>query len=46
MDPESIYQELRVLIDNFEKELKQDELRKKVLSLIPVFHNLRRIGKS
>ncbi len=45
-DPESIRKELKNLIDNFEIELKRDDLRQKVLSLIPVFHHLRELGKS
>lgn len=34
------------LISNFEKELKKNDLREKVLSLIPVFKELRKIGSN
>lgn len=34
------------LLHNFESELGKDDLRRKVLSLIPVFHTLRTLGKS
>lgn len=37
---------ITVLIQNFEKELKNNDLRKKVLSLIPIFKSLRSIGSS
>lgn len=43
---ESIRKEIAKLIDNFAVELRGTELRKKVLALIPVFHNLRDLGKS
>ena len=45
-DPEIIRRKLKSLIDNFEKELKSKDLRRKVLSLVPVFHQLRELGKS
>jgi hypothetical protein len=45
-EPESIRSKLIALIENFESELKQKDLRKKVLALVPVFHNLRDLGKS
>lgn len=34
------------LIRNFETELQTDELRPKVLALIPIFHGLRELGKA
>ena len=37
---------LNNLIANFKKELVSDDLRTKVISLIPVFHQLREIGKA
>jgi len=43
---EAIRKELLDLIINFENELQSDDLRKKVLSLIPCFHNLRNLGRS
>jgi hypothetical protein len=44
--PESITKEITSLFENFKTELKGKDLRKKVLSLIPVFRNLRDLGKS
>ena len=46
LDPESIRKEVKNLISNFEEELKGKDLRQKVLSLVPVFHQLRELGKS
>lgn len=46
IDPESIRKKLKYLIDHFEEELKRKDLRQKVLSLVPVFQNLRWLGKS
>jgi hypothetical protein len=43
---EAIRKELLDLIINFENELQSDDLRNKVLSLIPCFHNLRDLGRS
>ena len=43
---EKIRKELQSLIINFESELKSDDLRKKVLALVPCFHQLRELGKS
>lgn len=45
-DSEAIRKRLKALIDNFESELTQKDLRGKVLALVPVFHNLRDLGKS
>lgn len=39
-------EELKTLLANFEREAGGENLRVKVLSLIPVFHKLREIGKS
>jgi hypothetical protein len=46
MKSEKIRKELQSLIINFENELKSDDLRKKVLALVPCFHQLRELGKS
>jgi hypothetical protein len=46
MKSEEIRKELQNLIINFENELKSDDLRKKVLALVPCFHQLRELGKS
>jgi hypothetical protein len=46
MKSEEIRKELQSLIINFENELKSDDLRKKVLVLVPCFHQLRELGKS
>ena len=46
MESEKIRKELESLICNFETELKSDNLRTKVLSLIPCFYHLRDLGKS
>jgi hypothetical protein len=45
-DPEKIRRKVEKLIFNFESELKKDELRPKVLALVPVFKNLRNLGKA
>jgi hypothetical protein len=46
MKSEEISKKLHDLLSNFEKELKSDSLRAKVLSLVPCFHHLRDLGKS
>ena len=46
VDIQKIRQELQNLIDNFANELQRKDLRKKVLSLVSVFHHLRELGKS
>jgi hypothetical protein len=46
MTSEEISKKLHDLLGNFEKELKSDSLRAKVLSLVPCFYNLRDLGKS
>lgn len=43
---EDIRREVQNLLANFEAELKNDNLRKKVLALVPVFRRLRDLGKS
>jgi len=45
-DPESLRKELLELIRNFETELKNDDLRRKVLALVPAHHILRDLGSS
>ena len=45
-DSEAIRKELVNLITNFEKELQSEDLREKVLALIPCYHHLRNLGKS
>lgn len=44
--PEVLRNSLLELIKNFEDELKRNDLRKKVLSLIPAHHILRDLGSS
>jgi hypothetical protein len=46
MKSEEISKKLHDLLGAFEKELKSDNLRAKVLSLVPCFYNLRDLGKS
>lgn len=46
MDSEKIRTQLQTLIMNFELELKSNNLREKVLALVPCFNNLRELGKS
>ncbi|VVE80350.1 DNA mismatch endonuclease Vsr [Pandoraea sputorum] len=45
-DPESLRKELIVLLTNFEAELKRDDLRGKVIALVPAHHGLRDLGSS
>lgn len=45
-DPESIRKELQTLISNFEAELKKEELRPKVLSLVQALGKFRVLGIS
>lgn len=45
-DPEIIRRKVETLIKNFESELRSGDLRSKVLALIPVFHELRHLGKT
>ena len=44
--PDRLRQELVDLLADFEKKLKQNDLRKKVLALVPAFHKLRDLGSS
>lgn len=46
MKSEKIRKKLQELIINFEQELTSDNLREKVLALIPCFNHLRELGKS
>ena len=46
MESEKIRKQLQQLISDFEEELRSDNLRKKVLALVPCFHHLRDLGKS
>ena len=46
LDPEAVRGKVEILIRNFEVELRSDELRGKVLSLVPIFHGLRNLGKA
>lgn len=46
IDPETIRRDIEVLVRNFERELRSDELRAKVLALVPIFHKLRDLGKA
>ena len=45
-DPETLRQELIALLVDFEKELKSDNLRAKVLALLPVHNLMRDLGSS
>lgn len=45
-DPETIHSELIELLNNFKETLERDDLREKVLALIPSFHKLRDLGSS
>lgn len=44
--PEVIRCQLEELIHNFKKHLRADNLREKVLALVPIFHGLRNLGKA
>ncbi len=46
MESEEIRKQLQQLLSNFEEELRSDNLRKKVLALVPCFRHLRELGKS
>jgi hypothetical protein len=46
VDPELVRRRVEELIRNFESELQTEELRLKVLALVPIFHNLRDLGKA
>ena len=44
--PEELQQHLTDLMANFSEELKNEDLRAKVIALIPAFHTLRDLGSS
>ena len=44
--PEELRQSLVDLLTNFAEELKKDDLRQKVVTLVPAFHTLRDWGSS
>jgi len=44
--PDELRLQLIKLLDNFDKQLKQRDLRQKVLALVPAFHKLRDLGSS
>ncbi len=46
VEQEKTIQEIENLIRNFKVELKKDDLRSKVTALVPVFHELRKMGRS
>lgn len=46
IDPEIVRRRVEELIRNFESELQTEELRPKVLALVPIFHSLRDLGKA
>ena len=46
VNPESIRRKAAQLLADFETELLKDDLRDRVLSLVPVFLELRKLGKS
>lgn len=45
-DPEAVRRKVERLIQNFQTELRTDELRSKVLALVPIFKGLRDLGKA
>jgi hypothetical protein len=45
IDAEAVRSKVEELIKNFETELRSDNLRSKVLALVPIIHGLREIGK-
>jgi hypothetical protein len=46
VDPELFRRRVEELIRNFESELQTENLRPKVLALVPIFHGLRDLGKA
>jgi hypothetical protein len=46
VDPEVVRRRVEELIANFESELQTEELRPKVLALVPIFQKLRDLGKA
>jgi len=45
-NPELLRETLIELLNNFSEELRSDDLRPKVVALVPVFHTLRDLGSS
>lgn len=45
-DPEALHQNLLKLITNFSEELKKEDLRSKVIALVPIFRKMRSLGSS
>ncbi|MBF2753935.1 MAG: HNH endonuclease [Gammaproteobacteria bacterium AqS3] len=45
-DPEAVRKKVALLIENFEEELRSGELRAKVLALVPIFFELRNLGRA
>lgn len=45
-DPAVLREKLISLLTNFSEELKKDDLRPKVIALVPAFHVLRDLGSS
>jgi len=46
VDPEVFRRRVEELIRNFESELQTENLRPKVLALVPIYHSLRDLGKA
>jgi hypothetical protein len=46
IDPETVRRKVEELIRNFETEIRKEDLRPKVLALVPIFHSLRDLGKA
>jgi len=46
VDPEVLRRRVEELILNFESELQKEDLRPKVLALVPIHHGLRDLGKA
>jgi hypothetical protein len=46
LDPEIVRRRVEELIRDFESELHKEDLRPKVLALVPIFHGLRDLGKA
>ena len=44
--PEELRQSLVELLTNFADELRREDLREKVVALVPAFHKLRDLGSS
>ena len=45
-DPHALLEQLKHLLDGFEIKLEEEDLRPKVLALVPVIHMLRDLGSS